>query len=76
MAASGRCLTASFPELGEVCDLSDDGERAAWLVRLRHGRGSVVLANSGWVKARDWSTRFDMRSPRYTTRVDELPTVS
>ncbi|MBK3403666.1 DUF4113 domain-containing protein [Methylorubrum rhodesianum] len=41
----------------------------------RHGRGSVVLASSGWAKARSWSTRYDMRSPRYTTRIDELPTV-
>ncbi|CAX23500.1 protein of unknown function [Methylorubrum extorquens DM4] len=41
----------------------------------RHGRGSVVLASSGWAKARSWSTKFDMRSPRYTTRIDELPTV-
>ncbi|QDI82255.1 DUF4113 domain-containing protein [Methylorubrum populi] len=41
----------------------------------RHGRGSVVLASSGWVKARSWSTKFDMRSPCYTTRIDELPTV-
>ncbi|UGB27208.1 Y-family DNA polymerase [Methylorubrum sp. B1-46] len=41
----------------------------------RHGRGSVVLASSGWAKARSWSTKFDMRSPRYTTRIDELLTV-
>ncbi len=41
----------------------------------RHGRGSVVLASSGWAKARSWSTKFDMRSPRYTTRIDELPTI-
>ncbi|WP_438346192.1 Y-family DNA polymerase [Methylorubrum populi] len=41
----------------------------------RHGRGSVVLASSGWAKARSWSTKFNMRSPRYTTRIDELPTI-
>ncbi|MCG5247321.1 DUF4113 domain-containing protein [Methylorubrum extorquens] len=35
----------------------------------------MVLASSGWVKARSRSTKFDMRSPRYTTRIDELPTV-
>ena len=41
----------------------------------RHGRGSVVLASSGWVKARPWFTKFDTRSPRYTTRINELPTI-
>jgi DNA polymerase V len=41
----------------------------------RHKCRSVVLASSSWAKARSWSTKFDMRSPRYTTRIDELPMV-
>lgn len=41
----------------------------------RYGRGSVVIASAGLVKDRSWSTKFDMRSPRYTTRVNELPTI-
>lgn len=41
----------------------------------RFGRGAVVPASAGWAKDRTWSTKFEMRSPRYTTRVDELPVV-
>ncbi|XAP13151.1 DUF4113 domain-containing protein [Methylobacterium fujisawaense] len=25
---------------------------------------------------RGWSTKFEMRSPRYTTRIDELPVIA
>jgi hypothetical protein len=42
----------------------------------RWGRGSVVPAAAGVASKRAWSTKFDMRRPRYTTRVDELPVVS
>jgi DNA polymerase V len=41
----------------------------------RWGRGSVVPAKAGMPEKRNWSTKFDMRSPRYTTRIDELPVV-
>jgi DNA polymerase V len=37
------------------------------------GRGSVVPARSSLVTKRDWSTKFEMRTPRYTTQVGELP---
>ncbi|KQP50853.1 DNA polymerase [Methylobacterium sp. Leaf399] len=40
----------------------------------RFGRGSVVPARAGLVEKRKWSTKFEMRSPRYTTQVAELPT--
>lgn len=40
------------------------------------GRGAVVPAAAGWAKDRTWSTKFEVRSPRYTTRVDELPVVT
>jgi DNA polymerase V len=33
-------------------------------------------AAAGIASKRAWSTKFDMRSPRYTTRMDELPVVS
>ncbi|MCJ2091117.1 Y-family DNA polymerase [Methylobacterium sp. J-072] len=39
----------------------------------RWGRGAVVPARSGLVTRRDWSTKFEMRTPRYTTQVTELP---
>ena len=39
----------------------------------RWGRTAVVLASAGYAKSRAWSTKFDMRSPRYTTNVAELP---
>jgi DNA polymerase V len=42
----------------------------------RWGRGAVVPANAGLVERRTWSTKFEMRSPRYTTQVDELPVVA
>ena len=41
----------------------------------RFGRGAVVPARAGLEAARKgWSTKFEMRSPRYTTQVGELPT--
>ena len=39
----------------------------------RFGRGAVVPARAGVVDKRAWSTKFEMRTPRYTTQVDELP---
>ncbi|MDP4026894.1 Y-family DNA polymerase [Methylobacterium sp. NEAU 140] len=39
----------------------------------RWGRGTVVPARAGLVGRRDWSTKFEMRTPRYTTQVSELP---
>ncbi|WP_311274834.1 DUF4113 domain-containing protein [Methylobacterium sp. WCS2018Hpa-22] len=38
------------------------------------GRGAIVPAQAGLEKKRTWSTKFEMRRPRYTTRVSELPT--
>ena len=40
----------------------------------RFGRGSVVPARAGLEARRTWSTKFEMRTPRYTTQVSELPT--
>ena len=51
-----------------------DRERSARLmaaldaVNARFGRGTLVPAAAGL--KRPWSTRFDRRSPRYTTRLD------
>ena len=39
------------------------------------GRGAVVRGSAGFAPEREWPTKFDMRSPHYTTRVDELPVV-
>jgi DNA polymerase V len=33
----------------------------------------VVPAHAGLVEKRIWSTKFEMRTPRYTTQVGELP---
>jgi DNA polymerase V len=41
----------------------------------RFGRGTVVPARAGLTDKRTWSTKFEMRTPRYTTQVAELPTV-
>jgi DNA polymerase V len=42
----------------------------------RFGRGSVVPARAGLAQQRRaWTTKFEMRTPRYTTQVGELPVV-
>ncbi|MDU0342070.1 Y-family DNA polymerase [Bosea rubneri] len=42
----------------------------------RHGRGVVFPAAAGIARQRKaWVTKFEMRSPRYTTRLDEVPVV-
>jgi DNA polymerase V len=35
--------------------------------------GAVVPARAGLVSRRGWTTKFEMRTPRYTTQVSELP---
>ncbi|WP_336812407.1 DUF4113 domain-containing protein [Bosea sp. MMO-172] len=46
----------------------------AW--NSKHGRGTLFPAAAGVYRQRKaWVTKFDMRSPRYTTRIDELPVV-
>ena len=72
-AASQRAL----PGLGRL-----DRERGAALMAAldasngRFGRGAVVPASAGFAPRRDWSTKFEMRSPRYDTGLDELPVVA
>ncbi len=39
----------------------------------RWSAGAVVAARAGVLEKRDWSTKFEMRTPRYTTQVSELP---
>lgn len=42
----------------------------------KHGRGTVFTAAAGVERQRKrWITKFDMRSPRYTTRLSEVPTI-
>lgn len=54
-----------------------DHERSARVMKAmdslnrRYGRGTLAPASVGLRKS--WSTRFDNRSPRYTTRLDEIP---
>ena len=42
----------------------------------RWGRGSVVPARAGVATKREWNTKFEMRTPRYTTSIDEVPVAS
>ncbi|MCJ2039014.1 Y-family DNA polymerase [Methylobacterium sp. J-059] len=73
LAASQRAM----PGLGQL-----DREMGAALMEAldacnrRFGRGAVVPGAAGFAPKREWSTKFEMRSPRYTTRVDELPVVA
>lgn len=42
----------------------------------RFGRGSVVPTRAGLAQQRRaWTTKFEMHTPRYTTRLAEVPTV-
>jgi DNA polymerase V len=42
----------------------------------RHGRGVVFPAAVGIERQRKrWATKFEMRSPRWTTRLEELPVI-
>lgn len=43
-------------------------------VNGKFGRGTIAPAAAGIRK--EWETKFDMRSPRYTTRIAELPRVT
>jgi DNA polymerase V len=43
----------------------------------KHGRGTVFPAAAGIARQQKaWITKFDMRSPRYTTRLDEVPVIA
>jgi DNA polymerase V len=48
-------------------------------LNLRFGRDAVHLGNSSIAsnghEVRSWSTKQERRSPRYTTRWDEMPVV-
>ena len=73
LAASQRAL----PGLGQF-----DRERGAALMAAmdacnrRFGRGAVAPGAAGFAPARTWSPKFEMRSPRYTTRLAELPVIA
>ena len=42
----------------------------------RWGRGSVVPARTGLERQRrGWATKFEMRSPSYTTRITDIPSL-
>ncbi len=57
---------------------ADRAKAAALMATLdscncRYGRGAVVVAAAGQQASREgWATKFELRSPRYTTRLDEL----
>lgn len=56
-----------------------DRERSAPLMaaidacNARWGAGAVVPARAGVLEKRDWSPKVEMRRPRYTTQMRELP---
>ena len=67
----------ALPGLGRFDREKGDALMAAFdACNRRFGRGTVVPGSTGFAAKRDWSTKFEMRSPRYTTRLDELPVVS
>jgi len=79
-AKAGVLLDDLIPPGAFSADLfaSVDPRRTALMaavdsINRRHGRGAVVSASAG--VARTWSTRADMKSPAYTTRLAETPIV-
>ncbi len=72
LAASQRAM----PGLGQF-----DRERVSALMaamescNARFGRGAVAPAAAGVAPRRDRATKFERRSPRYTTRLAELPVI-
>ena len=70
LACSPRALIGALDRKrgGALMEAMDECNR-------RWGRGAVVPAAAGIISRRTWSTKFDMRSPRYTTRIDELPVI-
>ena len=69
LAASQRALIGQLDrEQGSALMAALDACNA------RFGRGAVVPARAGLERARaGWSTKFEMRTPRYTTQIGELP---
>lgn len=66
-----------MPGLGQL----DHEQGAALMAALDacnrlFGREAVVPAAAGLATKREWSTKFEMRSPRYTTRLEEIPVVA
>jgi len=44
-------------------------------VNTEHGKGTIQVAASGLPEEREWTMKRRQKSPRYTTRWDELPVV-
>lgn len=70
------CSQRALPGIGQF----DRGHSAALMSALdrcnqRWGRETLVLAAAGFAKTRTWSTKFEMRSPRYTTRFEDMMSV-
>ena len=42
-------------------------------INRRHGKETIGLAVAGFNRERQWTMKRQKRSPRYTTRWDELP---
>lgn len=72
-------LTPSGMDQHELKLDEDDGEDRSQLmtaldrINRRHGRGTVTLGSSGTGSpARNWIMKQERRTPRYTTRIDEI----
>lgn len=79
---AGVMLLDLVPEGREQGELAlDDNPQASVRLMLavdavndRYGQGTLRVASAGvQVKKREWEMRQELRTPRYTTRWDELP---
>ncbi|MFN4351663.1 MAG: DUF4113 domain-containing protein [Hylemonella sp.] len=73
-------LMDSAIEQGELDLAPDDAPDRSKLMtamdalNLRYGRGSVILASAGTGEMpKNWAMKQERRTPRYTTRIAELP---
>jgi DNA polymerase V len=65
-AGQTHLFSRSTPEDQALMDAVDQ-------INAQMGRGTVGFASAGAAGSRSWTMKREMRSPRYTTRWDELP---
>ena len=79
---AGVMLLDLVPEGQEQGELELDGDAevserlmgAVDAINDRYGKGAIRVASAGvQVKKREWEMRQELRTPRYTTRWDEVP---
>ena len=73
-------LSDAYVEQGELdFDEGDSGDRSRLMKTMdalnqRYGRGTVIIGSAGTGEMpRNWAIKQERRTPRYTTRIGEIP---